>query len=173
MTTRPPLRNFFRIVLATAAVAAVGSIAKAAPGSPSTPATPVVGNPGSPLIPLGTTAVPINDTVKNDTETVKFTGQVMIVSQIVQDVLTNAPPVLQLLIDFSQVFGVGTSNKQTYITQAQSILHRPLVAFDPIQVSFPYHISGDFSSARSVIATLSVKYQGAKGVEITSKLAPA
>lgn len=173
MTTRPPLRNFFRFGLMTVAAVAVGSSVKAAPGLPNPSAAPGVGTSISPTIPLRTNIVSINETVRNDIETVRFSGQAIIAAQIVDDVLTHAPRVLQLLIDFSQITGVGVSSKQKYITEAQCILHRPLLSLDSIQVSFPYHISGDFGSARSVIATFTVRYQGAKGIEITSKLAAA
>lgn len=173
MTTCPPLRNFFRIVLATAAITVAESIAKAAPEPAGILVSEGIGTADFPLIPLGKHLVAINDIIKNDTETIRFSGQASITAQSIDDVLTQAPRVLQLLIDFSQVAGFGTSSRKKYMTEAQCILHRLLIPFDSIQVSFPYHIRGDFSSARSVIATFFVKYRGAQGLEITSKLMPA
>jgi hypothetical protein len=173
MTTRPPVRNFLRIALATVAAASVGPLARAASG-PSTPAAVApAASPGISTVELAPRTVPINDTIKVGNENITFSGQAKISGQIIDDTLTRAPRVLQLLIDFSAVTAAGQSSKKKYVTNAQSIIHRPLLSYDPIEVSFPYHAVGDFSSARSALATFSVALGGPTGLTITSKLSPA
>lgn len=173
MTTRSPVRNFLRVAFAAVAAASVGSLARAASG-PSTPAAiaPATG-PGITTVDLAPRTVPITDTIKSGNENVTFSGQATISGQIIDDTLTRAPRVLQLLINFSSVNAVGLSSGKKYVTNAQSIIHRPLLSYDPIEISFPYHVAGDFSSARSALATFSVALGGPTGLTITSKLSPA
>lgn len=122
------------------------------------------------VIPLPTLSVPIKDVIKGDTENISFTGKASITGKVIDDPDFRGPPVLQLLIDFSGVTGVGVSSGKQYVTTAQAVLHRPLITFDPIQATFPYYASGNFASARTALASFAVSYGPPTGLKITSKV---
>ena len=151
---RPQLRTMFRVAVAAATAAATGSLARAVvvPTPPTPPARPAGGPNSLPLNPL---AVPFTDTIPGKGESIRFAGQAGISAQLIDDPLTNAPRVLELIIDFSGVTATGVGSGKRYITAAQSILHRPARPFDAFEVSFPYYVSGDLQSARTAMAAFS------------------
>ena len=77
-------------------------------------------------------------------EAVVFTGQASISGKVVHDTVFGAPPVLEIIVDLSNVSGKGLRSGKTYLVVSnQLILHRPLLAFDPIEVSFPFFADGN------------------------------
>ena len=100
-------------------------------------------------------------------EPVIFTGQASISGKVVHDTVFGAPPVLEISVDFSQISGKGLRSGKTYLVSSQVILHRPLIAFDPIEVSFPFFADGDMLSARSALAHFSVLFSAARGMTTT------
>lgn len=167
---RLPLRNFFRVAIAAAAAVATGSLTQAAPA-------PVLGNVGAaaklptgvPFVLLGSRTVAITDTIPGAGESIRFAGNAIISAQLIDDLVTKAPRVLELVIDFSGVTATGVTSGKRFMTTAQSILHRTARPFDMVEVSFPYYVSGDMSSARTAMAAFSVGLDGAT-LSITSKL---
>ncbi len=167
---RPQLRNFFRVAIAAAAAVATGSLAQAAPVSVPSAAGLAARLPtGVPFVLLGTRAVPVTDTISGDGESIRFAGQAIITAQVIDDLVTKAPRVLELVIDFSGVTATGISSGKRFMTTAHSILHRTALPFDMVEVSFPYYVSGDMRSARTAMAAFSVALDGAS-LSITSKL---
>lgn len=165
---RPQLRAMFRVAVAAATVAATGTLARAVvvPTPPTPPTPPAVG-PNS--LPLNFLAVPFTDTIAGKGENIRFAGQAGINAQLIDDPLTRAPRVLELIIDFSGVTATGVSSGKRYVTAAQSILHRPAKPFDTFEVSFPYYVSGDLQSARSAMAAFTFGLD--RGVlSVTAKL---
>jgi hypothetical protein len=122
------------------------------------------------VIPLPVLSVPIKDVVKGDTENIAFSGKASISGKVIDDPHFRGPTVLQLVIDFSGVTGVGVTSGKKYVTEAQAVLHRPLIAFDPIQATFPYYSSGNFASARTALASFAVSYGPPAGIVVTSKV---
>ena len=113
--------------------------------------------------------VTVNGTVGNGADAVDLSGQMMIATRIIPDPDFNGPTNLELVIDFSSVKGNGKANGQAkFATEAQTIIHRPLLALDPIEVTFPYTAGNNVNSARAAKATLMVSFSAASGLAITS-----
>lgn len=100
-------------------------------------------------------------------EAVVFSGQASISGKVVPDPVFGAPPILEIVVDLSQVSGKGLRSGKTYLVSSQFILHRPLIAFDPVEVSFPFFADGDMLSARSAMAAFGVLYSAARGMTTT------
>jgi hypothetical protein len=113
--------------------------------------------------------VTVNGTVGNGAEAVDLSGQITIATRIIDDPVFNGPTILELVIDFSSVKGKGKGSGQNkFETEAQTIIHRPLLAMDPIEVTFPYFAGNNMNSAKTAVATLNVSFNAATGVAITS-----
>ncbi|HET8746621.1 MAG TPA: hypothetical protein VFM98_13525 [Ramlibacter sp.] len=110
-------------------------------------------------------------------EPVVFAGQASITGKVIYDTVFGAPPVLQLIVDLSQVTGRGQRTGTAYRVAGQAILHRPLQAFDVIDLSFSFGPAGDFALSRSALASFGVYYNATSGVSTTpmtiSTLPPA
>lgn len=159
---RARLRNIFRIVIAAVASATAGSLAQAV-------VAPVAPGRSPEMLPLNGLLIPMTDTIAAVGENIRFAGQASATAQLIDDLQTRAPRVLEIIIDFSGVTATGVISGKAYVTNAQSILHRPAKPFDTIEVSFPYYLSGDLKSARVAMAAFSVSVNaGVLGV--TSKL---
>ena len=100
-------------------------------------------------------------------EAVIFTGQASISGKVIHDTVFGAPPVLEISVDLSHISGKGLRSGKTYLVSSQAILHRPLIAFDPIEVSFPFFADGDMLAARSAVANFSVLFSAARGITTT------
>ena len=113
--------------------------------------------------------VAINGTVGNGADAVEINGQMTIATRIIPDPDFNGPTVLELIIDFSSVKGNGKAKGQEkFSTEAQTIIHRPLLALDPIEVTFPYNAGNSIRSAKTAKATLMVGFDARTGINITS-----
>lgn len=120
---------------------------------------------GMPLL-----AVSVNDTIRGETENIAFSGRVTIAGKFIDDPEFRSSRLLQLVIDFSGVKGRGLASGKLYVTSAQAVLHRPLLATDPIQATFPYYPSNNPLAARAALATFSVTHSPPAELAITSKL---
>lgn len=113
--------------------------------------------------------VTINGTVGTGPDAVALSGQITIATRIIPDPDFNSPTNLELVIDFSSVKGQGNANGNSkFATEAQTIIHRPLLALDPIEVTFPYSQGNSANSAKTAVAKLMVSFSAASGVSITS-----
>ena len=113
--------------------------------------------------------VTVNGTVGTGADAVALSGQIKIATRIIPDPDFNSPTNLELTIDFSNVTGKGNgSGTSKFSTEAQTIIHRPLLALDPIEVTFPYSQANSANSAKTAKATLMVSFNAASGVSITS-----
>jgi len=100
-------------------------------------------------------------------EAVVFSGQATISGKVIYDNVFGAPPVLEIIVDLSAVKGKGVQSGKAYLVSSQTILHRPLLAFDPLEVSFPFAADGNVLQARSARASFGVYYNAAKGMSTT------
>lgn len=113
--------------------------------------------------------VVINGTVGNGVDAVDLNGQVSVATRIIPDLDFGKGPTLELIVDFSSVKGNGKAKGQEkFATEAQAVIHRPLLSFDSVEVTFPYSAGNNPNSAKTAKATLSVSFNGATGVAITS-----
>jgi len=100
-------------------------------------------------------------------EPVAFSGQAAVSGRVIHDTVFGAPPVLEVIVDLSQVTGKGLSSGAVYTVQGQAIVHRPLLAFEQVEVGFSFAPEGNVLQARSAIAAFGVYYSAAKGMTIT------
>ena len=106
--------------------------------------------------------VPVSGTVGAGIDAVVLSGQMKIAPRIIPDPDFNSPTNLELAIDFVGVKGKGVTS---FSTEAQTIIHRPLLALDPIEVTFPYSAGNIAKTAKAI---LMVSFNAASGVSITS-----
>jgi hypothetical protein len=151
--SKPHLKAFLRRLVITAVVApfVIGPVAVMA----------VVAGPPIP--------VKVNGIVGTGGDAVELSGQMTIATRIIDDSVFNGPTILELVIDFSSVKGKGNGNGSSkFETEAQTIIHRPLLALDAIEVTFPYSAGNSVHSAKTAKATLSVSFNAASGIAISS-----
>jgi hypothetical protein len=117
-----------------------------------------------------TVPVKLEGTVGNGTDSVAFSGQATITPRIITDTVFNGPTVLELVIDFASVKGTEKSSGRQFGTVAQAIVRRPLLAFDQVEVTFPYYAGAEVSATRTALASFGVSFAAASGVTITSKV---
>lgn len=106
----------------------------------------------------------------NGVERIAFAGQIDIASRIIDDPVFNGPTMLEMVVDFRSVRGVGRANGRAFGTEAQTVVHRPLLPFDEFELTFPYQPGNDVHSARTAKATISVAFTPQTGLRMTSKL---
>lgn len=139
-------------------------------------AAPVVLLPASVFAIVVTTnlppiSVPISGTVGTGIDAVDINGVMTVAARIIPDPDFGGPTNVELIVDFSSVKGNGKAKGQEkFTTQAQVIIHRPLLVFDPIEITFPYFAGNNAKSAKTAKATLSVAFNGKTGVGITSSV---
>ncbi|NQW82295.1 MAG: hypothetical protein HQ445_14090 [Polaromonas sp.] len=100
---------------------------------------------------------------------VGFNGPLTVSTRVIPDPVFSSPTVLELVIDFSSVVGVNKAGGKKFLTEAQTIVHRPLLAFDQIEVTFPYRLGAAVQSARTANVLLAVSFNAASGVSMTAK----
>lgn len=116
-------------------------------------------------------SIRVADTVLGATENISFSGNVIITPKLINDPVFKGPKVLELVVDFSGVKGVGVASRQAYTTNVQAILHRPLLTLDVIEVVLPFTpTGGTFGSERTMMASFAVAFQPPTKVGITAKL---
>lgn len=114
--------------------------------------------------------VSIDGSINSDTENIAFSGQMTITPRIIEDTVFSGPTILELIIDFSNVKGQGKSSGKKFLTDAQTIVRRPLLAFDQVEATFPYATGNDVQSAGTAKALISVSFNASTGFTITSKI---
>lgn len=114
--------------------------------------------------------VAVNGTISSDTENIGFGGEMTISTRVIDDTVFNGPTMLEMIIDFSRINGQGLASGKKFTSQAQVIVHRPLLAFDEVEVIFPYTQGNDVHGARSAVATISASFSARSGIVLTSKI---
>jgi hypothetical protein len=117
-----------------------------------------------------TVPVTVDGSISSDTETIGFGGEMTISTRVIEDTFFNGPTMLELVVDFSRVKGQGKTSGKKFASEAQVIVHRPLLAFDEVEVIFPYTQGNDVHAARSAMATISASFSAKSGIILTSKI---
>ena len=103
--------------------------------------------------------VTVKGSVVGASETVNFSGQAKVSTNVVTDPDFGAQPTVVLSIDMTGVTGVGTSTGRKYVVSAQETMNRRLNAADLVQVTFPFYQSGASpTTARVGAASFSLGY---------------
>jgi hypothetical protein len=105
-----------------------------------------------------------------ETEAVVFSGQASIKGKVVHDNVFGAPPVLEIVVDMSQVIGKGQRSGKAYQVSGQLVVHRPLQAFEPVEVTFPFYPDGNVLASRSATASFGLYYNASNGITTTRVL---
>lgn len=117
-----------------------------------------------------TVPVLVDGSISSDTETIGFGGELTISTRVIDDTVFNGPTMLEMVVDFSRVKGLGRASGRRFTTEAQVIVHRPLLAFDEVEVIFPYTQGNDVHAARSAMVTISASFSARSGIVLTSKI---
>ena len=117
-----------------------------------------------------TVPVMVDGTISSDTENIAFGGEMTITTRVIEDTFFNGPTMLEMIVDFSRVKGEGKASRKKFTTEAQVIVHRPLLAFDEVEVIFPYTQGNDVHAARSAMVTISTSFSARSGIVLTSKI---
>jgi hypothetical protein len=153
--TRPNMHAFSRRAL----LATIGAVLIAAPIVVAAVAPPPV-----------LTVTVRDNIIRGDTENIVFSGTITITGKLIDDPQFRAPPVLQLVIDFSKLTGTGLASGRKYVTNAEAVVQRPVLNFDPVQASFPYYPENDLLAARTALASFAVSFRPPAGIAVSSKL---
>ncbi|MDB5883878.1 MAG: hypothetical protein JWR74_49 [Polaromonas sp.] len=157
MKTDPLREAFIRPFLAAAV--AVPLLAMAAPALPAVK---------GPVIPVN-----VEGSISSDSENIGFSGQMKVSTRIIDDPDFSGPTIVELIIDFSSIRGVGKNTGRRFTTEAQTIVHRPLLAFDEIEVSFPYTPGTDVHLARTANVVIAMAFNANSGFSMSSKISRA
>jgi hypothetical protein len=123
------------------------------------------------VAPPPTLTVTVRDNIiRGDTEKIVFSGTITITCKLIDDPQFRAPPVLQLVIDFSKLTGTGLASGRKYVTNAEAVVQRPVLNFDPVQTSFAYYPDNDLLAARTALASFAVSFRPPAGIAVSSKL---
>jgi hypothetical protein len=117
-----------------------------------------------------TVPVLVDGSISSDTENIAFAGEMTISTRVIDDTVFNGPTMLEMIIDFSNVKGQGKASGKRFASEAQVIVHRPLLAFDEVEVIFPYTQGNDVHAARSAMAVISASFSARSGIVLTSKI---
>lgn len=117
-----------------------------------------------------TVPVLVDGTISSDTENIGFAGEMTITTRVIDDTVFNGPTMLEMIIDFSRVKGQGKASGKKFATEAQVIVHRPLLAFDEVEVIFPYVEGNNVHAARTAMAVISASFSASAGIVLTSKI---
>ena len=103
--------------------------------------------------------VTVKGSVVGAPETVNFSGQAKVSTNVVTDPDFGAQPTVVLSIDMTGVVGVGASTGKQYVVSGQETMNRRLNAADLVQVTFPFYQSGTSpTTARIGAASFSLGY---------------
>ncbi|HET7402624.1 MAG TPA: hypothetical protein VFJ62_12595 [Usitatibacter sp.] len=119
---------------------------------------------------VNSTLVPFVTSLKGSAETVAFTGNARIDTQVILDNVLGNAPVMEIVVDMSGVSGVGASTGSSYSISGPAIIHRPLAPNDLIRVTFPFYRGSDLFGAETVEATFTCKFDTATGAVTAVKL---
>jgi len=84
--------------------------------------------------------IPVSGIVTGQPESVKFSGQAQISSELVLDTSKfNLPPAVILVFDLSNVSGIGSSTGSKYVAGGNGTnVYRQLVSNDTVEITFPF-----------------------------------
>jgi hypothetical protein len=151
------------VLLACAIGAASGWLPRTAAAQARTDAVAAAGTATSPV----TGSLPAGTAADMATEPVVFAGQAAVSGRVVRDTTFGAPPVLELVIDLGKVTARGLRSGVAYHVHGEAILHRPLQAFEQVEVGVSIAPPNNPLQARSAVATFGVHYSAAKGITAT------
>src|SRR6266700_5011985 len=120
--------------------------------------------------------IPVSGIVAGQPESVKFSGQAQVSSELVLDTSKfNLPPAVILIVDLSSVSGIGSSTGAKYTAGGNGTsAYRRLVSADTVEITFPFArgttmsvTSTGLSSVRSGVVPFALSFDTNTGV-ITS-----
>jgi hypothetical protein len=108
-----------------------------------------------------TTLIPVSGIVSAQPESIAFSGQAQISSELVLDTSKFAtPPHVLLTVDLSNVSGVGSSTGAKYAARSGEIVRRLLVSTDTLEITFPFFRSATTgtSAAQSGVVSFALGF---------------
>src|SRR5206468_9937317 len=101
--------------------------------------------------------IPASGIVTGQPESVKFSGQAQVSSELVLDTSKfNLPPAVILTIDLSNVSGTGSSTGAKYVAGGKGTsVYRPLVSADTVEITFPFSRGTPMSGSSTALASVS------------------
>ena len=111
--------------------------------------------------------IPVSGIVTGQPESVKFSGQAQVSSELVLDTSKfNLPPAVILIVDLSSVSGIGSSTGAKYVAGGNGTnVYRRLVSADTVEITFPFTrgttmsvSSTGLSSVRSGVVTFALNF---------------
>ena len=108
--------------------------------------------------------IPVSGTVSGQPESVRFSGQARVSSELVLDTTRFRPPHLPaviLIIDLSGVSGTGSSSEAGYTVGGDGTpVFRQLASTDTVQIPFPFArgTSMGTSSVRTGVASFALSF---------------
>jgi len=108
--------------------------------------------------------IPVSGTVSGQPESVSFSGQARVSSELVLDTTRSRPPHLPaviLIIDLAGVSGTGSSTGAKYTAGGDGTpVFRQLASADTVEITFPFSrgTSTGMSSARTGVASFALSF---------------
>src|ERR1700704_6530728 len=113
--------------------------------------------------------IPVSGSVSGQPESVRFSGQARVSSELVLDTSTTRPPhppSVILIIDLSGVSGTGSSSEARYTVGGDGTpVFRQLASTDTVEITFPFTrgttmsaSSAGMSSVRSGVVTFALSF---------------
>src|SRR2546425_2679842 len=116
--------------------------------------------------------IPVSGIVTGQPESVKFSGQAQVSSELVLDTSKfNLPPAVILVVDLSGVSGIGSSTGAKYVAGGNGTnVYRRLVSADTVEITFPFSrgttmsvSSTGLSAVRSGVMTFALSFDTSTG----------
>jgi hypothetical protein len=111
--------------------------------------------------------IPASGIVTGQPESVKFSGQAQVSSELVLDTSKfNLPPAVILTFDLSNVSGTGSSTGAKYTAGGNGTnVYRQLISNDTVEITFPFSrgTTVSMSSARSAVASFALSFDMSTG----------
>jgi len=108
--------------------------------------------------------IPVSGSVSGQPESVRFSGQARVSSELVLDTSTTRPPhppSVILIIDLSGVSGTGSSSEARYTVGGDGTpVFRQLAGTDTVEIPFPFSrgTSMGMSSVRTGVASFALSF---------------
>lgn len=106
--------------------------------------------------------IPTSGIVSGQPESVKFSGQAQVSSELVVDTSKfNVPPAVILTFDLSNVSGTGSATGAKYAVGGKGTsVYRQLVSADTVEITFPFSRAAatSVSSARSGVVSFALSF---------------
>ena len=114
--------------------------------------------PAHALEPTFVTVVNVSGTVSDSPESVSFGGPARVSSRLAPDPDFNSPHLI-LMIDMSEVEGIGASSRKKYVVPPPEIVQRRLAANHTVEVLFPYLETGkNLETARTAVVSFALTF---------------